>query len=161
MNYSMNSEHLRKFGNYKNDIMNDIFLIKPPPPVTKVVGKFFNTPDRINFYAATFCCDECCNPEHRWKFFVILLHRLLHWYSFHYRHLTHDDDTDRHFVCFFNWYNDIFFCVFVNLYAKYLSNRDNFDVFRNSNWNGHLWESFSHKWYLHKNKSESPKWVRT
>ena len=100
MNYSMNSEHLRKFGNYKNDIMNDIFLIKPPPPVTKVVGKFFYTPDRINFYAATFCCDECCNPEHRWKFFVILLHRLLQWYSFHYRHLTHDDDTDRHFVCF-------------------------------------------------------------
>ena len=56
------------------------------------------------------------------------------------------------------WY---FLLCFGNLYARYLSNRDNFDVFRNSNWNGHLWESFSHKWYLHKNKSESPKWVRT
>lgn len=160
MNYSMNSEHLRKFGNYKNDIMNDIFLIKPPPPVTKVVGKFLYTPDRINFYAATFCCDECCNPEHRWKFFVILLHRLLHWYSFHYRHLTHDDDTDRHFVCF-SIDTMIFSSVFLRISARYLSSRDNFDVFRNSNWNGHLWESFSHKWYLHKNKSESPKWVRT
>ena len=30
----------------------------------------------------------------------LLLHRLLHWYSFHYCHLTHNDDTDRHFVCF-------------------------------------------------------------
>ena len=33
-------------------------------------------------------------------FYRLLLHRLLHWYSFQYRHLTHDDDTDRHFVCF-------------------------------------------------------------
>ena len=48
--------------------MNDIFLIKPPPPVTKVIWKFFDTPDGVNFYSATFCCYESCNPEYRWKF---------------------------------------------------------------------------------------------
>ena len=40
------------------------------------------------------------------------------------------------FCLFFNWHNDIFFCVFANLYVNNLSNRDNSDVFRNSNGTG-------------------------
>ena len=135
--------------------MNDIFLIKPPPPVTKVIWKFFDTPDGINFYAATFCCYESCNPEYRWNIFyfttpittpILLSQRPPYpWWWF-----------QSAFCLFFNGYNDIFVCVFFKSLSKYLSNRYNLYVFRNSNWNEHFWESLSHKWYLHKNKSESP-----
>ena len=136
--------------------MNDIFLIKPPPPVTKVIWKFFDTPDGINFYAATFCCYESCNPEYRWKF--LLFHQ-----TNNYTDTIVTTATlpmmmiPIGILSFFQWIQWYFrLCFFFKSLSKYLSNRYNLYVFRNSNWNEHFWESLSHKWYLHKNKSESP-----